>query len=98
MHSPSKRFVVLTILSLLLFLGSGFALTTTSASFFLPETNTQVYGLSWLGIGAPAPIVVNATINTERDDYSPGQIVVISGSGWAPNESVKLEIDYQATV
>src|SRR5215213_501031 len=95
MQSPSKRFVGLTILSLLLFLGSGFALTTTSASLFLPENNYQAYGTSWLGIAAPEPIVVAATINTERDDYSPGQIVAISGSGWAPNESVKLEVDYQ---
>src|SRR5215203_888279 len=95
MQSPSKRFVGLTILSLLLFLGSGFALSTTSASIFLPENNNQAYGISWLGIAAPEPIVVDATINTDRDDYSPGQIVVISGAGWAPNESVKLEVDYK---
>src|SRR5215218_8544199 len=95
MHSPSKRFVGLTILSLLLFLGSGFALTTTSASIFLPENNNQAYGISWLGLAAPEPVVVDATINTDRDDYSPGQIVAISGFGWSPNESVTLEVDYK---
>src|SRR5215204_1713222 len=98
MQAPSKRFVVLTVFGLLLFLGSGFALTTTSASLFLlPENNNQAYGISWLEMGAPAPVVVEASINTERDDYSPGQIVVISGSGWSPNESVRLEVDYKSS-
>ena len=31
-----------------------------------------------------------ATIKTDKDDYAPGQLAVITGSGWAPLEEVTL--------
>lgn len=34
----------------------------------------------------------SATINTDRDDYSPGQTANITGSGWQPGESVRLQV------
>jgi hypothetical protein len=35
-----------------------------------------------------------ATVTTDRRDYAPGAIVQISGSGFWPNESVRLEVDH----
>ena len=31
-----------------------------------------------------------ATIKTDKDDYAPGELAVITGSGWQPNEEVTL--------
>ncbi|MGH9531006.1 MAG: kelch repeat-containing protein [Terriglobales bacterium] len=31
-----------------------------------------------------------ATVRSDRDDYSPGEVVVISGGGWQPGETVTL--------
>jgi len=33
------------------------------------------------------------TITTDKSDYVPGETVVISGSGWTPNQAVALHID-----
>jgi hypothetical protein len=35
---------------------------------------------------------LSATVATDKADYAPGETVVISGSGWAPNEAVTLVI------
>ena len=47
-----------------------------------------------------------ATIKTDKDDYAPGERAVITGSGWQPNEEVRLVFqedpavhdDYELTV
>ena len=31
-----------------------------------------------------------ATIKTDKDDYAPGELAVITGSGWQPGEEVTL--------
>jgi hypothetical protein len=31
------------------------------------------------------------TVATDKDDYSPGEIVIVTGSGWLPGEIVKLD-------
>jgi len=33
-----------------------------------------------------------ALVKTDKDDYPPGMTVVITGSGWGPNETVKLSL------
>jgi hypothetical protein len=33
-----------------------------------------------------------ATVQTDRSDYPPGTKVTISGSGWQPGETVKLQL------
>jgi hypothetical protein len=33
-----------------------------------------------------------AVVKTDKDDYAPGTTVVITGSGWEPNETVKLSL------
>ena len=43
------------------------------------------------GGGAPdAEVYRFATIKTDKDDYAPGELAVITGSGWQPNEEVTL--------
>lgn len=36
--------------------------------------------------------VSGATIETNQDDYVPGEVVHVSGRGWAPNETVRLHM------
>jgi len=37
-----------------------------------------------------AEIIIKPTIDTDKNDYSPGETVYIIGSGWLPGETVKL--------
>ena len=39
---------------------------------------------------ASSDVYAFATIRTDRDDYSPGMTVYVSGTGWLPNETVTL--------
>ena len=34
-----------------------------------------------------------ATVTTDKDDYAPGEYVIITGSGWYPGETVLLHLD-----
>lgn len=34
-----------------------------------------------------------ATVTTDKEDYAPGEYVIISGSGWLPGETVTLHFD-----
>ena len=34
--------------------------------------------------------VYAATVTTDKPDYAPGEIVIITGSGWEPGETVTL--------
>ncbi|MFV8324257.1 Ig-like domain-containing protein, partial [Flavobacterium sp. LS2R12] len=34
-----------------------------------------------------------ATVTTDKDDYAPGEYVIITGTGWAPGETVTLHFD-----
>ncbi len=36
-------------------------------------------------------VVGEPAVTTDKDDYSPGEIVVVTGSGWLPGETVKLD-------
>src|SRR4029077_15818811 len=40
-----------------------------------------------------APASNGATVRTDKADYGPGDTVVISGTGWTPNQAVALHID-----
>ena len=40
-----------------------------------------------------AQSVSNATIATDRNTYSPGDIVTITGTGWTPGETVTIDLD-----
>ncbi len=43
-----------------------------------------------LAIGVDS--VTGATIETNKDDYSPGEVVHVAGRGWAPGETVNLHM------
>ena len=34
-----------------------------------------------------------ATVTTDKDDYSPGEYVIITGTGWQPGETVSFHFD-----
>jgi hypothetical protein len=42
------------------------------------------------GAAAGSEIYNFATVETDRDDYAPGEIVTITGTGWQPGETVRL--------
>jgi hypothetical protein len=42
------------------------------------------------GAAASSEIYKFATIETDRDDYAPGEVVTITGGGWQPGETVRL--------
>ena len=42
------------------------------------------------GGAADAEVYRFATIKTDKDDYAPGELAMITGSGWQPNEEVTL--------
>src|SRR5207247_1168756 len=43
------------------------------------------------GSGQPTAEVYGfATVKTDKDDYAPGEVVTITGSGWQPFETVTL--------
>jgi hypothetical protein len=74
-------------------LATGFAIPTFTETILPFLSGASNASAAWLG-GVSAP-VLEATIDTDKDDYSPGQVVQISGSGWQPGESVRLEVDYK---
>jgi hypothetical protein len=42
------------------------------------------------GGGSDAEVYRFATIRTDKDDYAPGELAIITGTGWQPGEQVKL--------
>jgi hypothetical protein len=40
----------------------------------------------------PVPAECNATVVTDKDDYFPGEVALISGSGWLPGETVQITL------
>jgi hypothetical protein len=77
-----------------------FAATNSPAA---PRTNAIVNSTSTEGVAvlaggkasngalvAPAELYGFATVKTDRDDYSPGMFVTITGSGWQPGEVVQM--------
>ena len=34
-----------------------------------------------------------ATVTTDKSDYSPGEYVIVTGTGWTPGETVELHFD-----
>jgi hypothetical protein len=63
--------------------GSGGQGATTFKKL-LPEKRAKVPVLGFF----------DASVNTDRDDYSPGQLVHISGAGFQANETVQLQVQY----
>src|SRR5688572_18135148 len=39
-----------------------------------------------------------ATVTTDKEDYIPGETLIITGSGWQPGETVQLHVDETPTL
>ncbi len=46
--------------------------------------------LMLVGVFSLTTALGQATVTTDKDDYTPGQIVTVTGSGWLPGETVSL--------
>jgi len=63
----------------------------------VPGSYKVTYNVSDAAGNAAAEVtrIVNVagkpTVATDKDDYSPGEIVVVTGSGWLPGETIKLD-------
>ena len=56
-----------------------------------PTTPSRVTVMNAIGTDP----VSGATIETNQDDYVPGEVVHVQGRGWAPNETVRLHLSEQ---
>ncbi|MDT8374113.1 MAG: hypothetical protein RQ737_09060, partial [Bacteroidales bacterium] len=43
-------------------------------------------------------VITGQTITTDKDDYSPGETVIITGTGWLPGETVRLYIEKEPPI
>src|SRR5438874_5837513 len=64
------------------------ASTTTDAATSDPATTTDAATTT-----ASPPAVSGPSITTDRDVYSPGDTVKLSGAGWAPGERIHLFVN-----
>ncbi|MEJ8820311.1 immunoglobulin domain-containing protein, partial [Lacibacter sp. H407] len=46
-----------------------------------------------MSVGMMNGVVGQATVTTDKPDYQPGDTVLITGTGWQPGETVKLDVD-----
>ena len=58
----------------------------------------QPYDVAFVGGGGSttSEYYGYATVKTDKDDYQPGEIVTITGSGWQPGETVTLKVSEDA--
>ncbi|HOI48089.1 MAG TPA: Ig-like domain-containing protein, partial [Prolixibacteraceae bacterium] len=47
-----------------------------------------------LMLAAPSGFAQNVTISTDKDDYWPGEWVIITGEGWQGDDSVKITLEH----
>ena len=71
------------------FMATG-AMTAARASAVAGPTNVEGYAFAAAAGSADREVYRFATIKTDKDDYAPGELAVITGSGWQPNEEVTL--------
>jgi hypothetical protein len=54
----------------------------------VPDALRQAPGVEALGVDT----TTGATIETNKDDYIPGEVVHVTGKGWAPGETINLSM------
>jgi hypothetical protein len=67
----------------------------TSVRTGAASSATSYDGLAMLAGGSNLPsteLYGFATVKTDKDDYSPGDVVTITGTGWEPQEAVTLHL------
>jgi uncharacterized protein (DUF2141 family) len=63
---------------------------TTGSALPLKAAVVVAGGMSGVGVNATAEVMTYATVTTDQANYLPGQTVTITGTGWAPGETVQL--------
>ena len=66
------------------------AMTAPRAGAVAGPTSVEGYAFAASGGSANAEVYRFATIKTDKDDYAPGELATITGSGWQANEEVTL--------
>src|SRR5688572_17728151 len=98
-HKSLRRFALLSMFLIL------FGTLAAMASNLNGDLNS-FFNLAYSSIlspfgakaGNPAPVlsspsaVLTATIATDKEDYAPGETVLITGTGFSPGETVRLQI------
>jgi hypothetical protein len=71
------------------FVGTG-AMAAARARVVAGPTHVEGYAFASAAGSADREIYRFATVRTDKDDYAPGELALITGSGWQPNEDVTL--------
>ena len=71
------------------FIATG-AMTAARAGAVAGPTSVEGYAFAAGGGSPDAEVYRFATIKTDKDDYAPGELATITGSGWQANEEVTL--------
>ena len=66
------------------------AMAAPRAAAVAGPTSVEGYAFAATAGAKDAEVYRFATIKTDKDDYAPGQLAVITGSGWQANEEVTL--------
>ena len=66
------------------------AMTAARTGAVAGPTSVEGYAFAAAGGSPDAEVYRFATIKTDKDDYAPGELATITGSGWQPNEEVTL--------
>ena len=66
------------------------AMTAARTGAVAGPTSVEGYAFAAAGGSPDAEVYRFATIKTDKDDYAPGELATITGSGWQANEEVTL--------
>ncbi len=99
---PAKAMALLFTLTIIFLTQQSFAQQqsqtfTTGGNFTVPEgvhpglnnSTSSIYSVS-----VPGEVSGQCSITTDKDDYSPGEWVIITGAGWQNDDSVQLTITH----
>ena len=74
------------------------ALGTPRLGGVVAPTAVEGYAMADGGGAANAEVYRFATIRTDKDDYAPGELALITGTGWQPGETVRLRFQEDPAV
>jgi hypothetical protein len=66
------------------------AMTAARAAVVAGPTSMEGYAFAASASAPDAEVYRFATIKTDKDDYAPGELALITGAGWQPGEQVTL--------
>jgi hypothetical protein len=60
---------------------------------FLPKSGLLTFVFLITNLFFASGVFAQATVYSDKDDYSPGEYVLVQGSGWLPGETVSFHFD-----